>query len=136
MRLYTPPSVYQISRQSDMAFAFYSIFCKCAKTGRKIRRKKQKKTKKLSQFLKSRISKQFRSNLVCGVLKLAGMATAKIILFHQGSTELWRCKNWVFVLPVNILTGVARWLLGRHDTLPCVLIRVHVAVVLIIPNKA
>ena len=35
-----PPSVCQISRQSDMAFAFYSSFCKCAKRGKKIRRKK------------------------------------------------------------------------------------------------
>ena len=41
----------QISKQSDMAFAFYSSFCKCAKRGRKIR----KKTKKLSQFVKSHI---------------------------------------------------------------------------------
>ena len=32
------------------------------------------------------------------------------------------CENDVFVLPVNILTGVARRLLGPHDTLPCVLI--------------
>ena len=36
-----------------MAFAFYSSFCKCAKRGRKIRRKK---AKKLSQYLKSHIS--------------------------------------------------------------------------------
>ena len=36
-----------------MAFAFYSSFCKCAKRGRKIRRRK---TKKLNQFLKSHIS--------------------------------------------------------------------------------
>ena len=35
-----------------MVFAFYSSLCKCAKRGRKIRRK----TKKLSQFLKSHIS--------------------------------------------------------------------------------
>ena len=35
-----------------MVFVFYSSFCKCAKRGRKIR----KKTKKLSQFLKSHIS--------------------------------------------------------------------------------
>ena len=52
MRLYTPPSVCLISRQPDMAFAFYSSFCRCATRGRKIR----KKTKKLSQFLKSHIS--------------------------------------------------------------------------------
>ena len=37
-----------------MAFEFYSSFCKCATRKRKIRRKK--KTKKLSQFLKSHIS--------------------------------------------------------------------------------
>ena len=38
-----------------MAFEFYSSFCKCATRKRKIRRKK--KTKKLSQFLKSHISR-------------------------------------------------------------------------------
>ena len=53
---------------------------------------------------------------------MGGMSTAKIVLFHQGSTELRRCENCVFFLPVNILTGVTRRLLGPHDTLPCVLI--------------
>ena len=38
------------------------------------------------------------------------------LLFHQGSTELRRCENCVFVLPVNILMGVVCWLLGPHDT--------------------
>ena len=37
-----------------MVFTFYSSFCKCAKRGKKIRRKK--KMKKLSQFLKLHIS--------------------------------------------------------------------------------
>ena len=50
------------------------------------------------------------------------MSTTKIVLFHHGSTELRWCENCVFFLPVNILTGVARRLLGPHDTLPCVLI--------------
>ena len=53
---------------------------------------------------------------------MEGVRTAKIVLFHQGSTELQRCENCVFFLPVNILTGVTRQLLGPHDTLPCVLI--------------
>ena len=66
--------------------------------------------------------KRFRSNLECGVLKVEGVSTAKIVLFHHGSTELRRCENCVFFLPVNILTGVALRLLGPHDTLPCVLI--------------
>ena len=51
---------------------------------------------------------------------MESMSTAKIVLF-QGSTELRRCENCVFFLPVNILTGVTRRLLGPHDTLPCVL---------------
>ena len=51
MCLYTPFCVPN-SRQSYIVFMFYSSFCKCAKRGRKIR----KKTKKLSQFLKSHIS--------------------------------------------------------------------------------
>ena len=35
------------------------------------------------------------------MLKLEGVSTAKIVLFHQGSIELQRCENCVFVLPVN-----------------------------------
>ena len=56
------------------------------------------------------------------MLKFEGVFPAKFVLFYQGSTELRRCENCVFVLPVNILTGVARRFLGPHDTLPCVLI--------------
>ena len=70
MHLYTPPSVCQISRQSNIAFAFYSSFCKCAKRERKIR---EKKTKKFSQFLKSHIS---------------GMLEAISLKFGMWSTEV------------------------------------------------
>ena len=104
----------QISRQSDIAFAFYSSFCKCAKRGSKY---EEKKTKKLSQFLKPHISGTLEAILLkfgMWSLKLEGMSTAKIVLFHQGSTELQRYENCVFVLPVNILTGVVRQLLGPH----------------------
>ena len=59
--------------------------------------------------------KRLRSHLQCGGLKLEGVSTAKIALFHQGSTELRWCANCVFFLPVNILTGVTRRLLGPHD---------------------
>ena len=38
------------------------------------------------------------------------------------STKLRMHKNCIFVLPINIPMGVARWLLWPHDTLPCVLI--------------
>ena len=46
------------------------------------------------------------------------MFIAKFVLFHIGSTEVRRCENCVFFLPVNVV----RQLLGPHDTLPCVLI--------------
>ena len=107
-----------------MAFEFYSNFCKCATRKRKIRRRR-KKTKKLSQFLKSHISGTLEAiSLKFGMWSAAvgGNVHSKIVLFHQGSTELRRCENCVFFLPVNILTGVTRRLLGPHDTLPCVLI--------------
>ena len=58
------------------------------------------------------------------------MSTAKIVLFHQGSTELRRCENCIFFLPVNILTGVACRLLGPHDTLPCVLIIIIISAII------
>jgi len=34
-------------------------------------------------------------------------------------------ENRIIVLPVNILTGMACWLLGPHDSLVCVLIIRH-----------
>ena len=60
--------------------------------------------------------------LVFEVLKLAGMPTAKIVLFHKGSTELRRCENHAFFFPVNILTVLHASFLSCYDTLPCVLI--------------
>ena len=105
-----------------MAFTFYSSFCKCVKRGRKTRRKKNQK---LSQFLKSHISGTLETiSLKFGMwsAEVGGRVHNKNVLFHQGSTELRRCKNCDFFFPVNILTGVVRWLLGPHDTLPCVLI--------------
>jgi len=40
------------------------------------------------------------------------------VLYKQ---QLRMHENCIIVLHVNILTGVAHWLLGPHDTLPCVL---------------
>ena len=91
-----------------MAFEFYSSFCKCATRKRKI-------TKKLSQFFKSHISGTREAiSLKFGMWSAAvgGHVHSKIVLFHQGSTELQRCENCVFFLPVNILMGVTRRLLG------------------------
>ena len=90
------------------------------------RKKKEEKTEKLTQFLKSYISGMLEAiSLKFGMwsTEVGGMSIAKIVVFHQGSTELRRCENYVFLLPVNILTRVAHRILGLHDTLPCILIR-------------
>ena len=94
--------------------------------------KKKKKTKKLSQFVKSHISGTLEAILLkfgMWSAEVGGSVHSKNRLFDQGSIELWRCENYVFTLPVNILTGVACRLLGPHNTLPCVLIFYLVTVV-------
>ena len=91
--------------------------------GRKIRRKKNEETKPIFEvaYLGNAWSDFAHIwNVECW--RWRECPRKKIVLFHQGSTELRRCENCVFFLPVNILTGVARRLLGPHDTLPCVLI--------------
>ena len=112
----------QISRQLDIAFAFYSGFCKCAKRGRKIRRKNMKK---LSHFLKSHIS----GTLEVISLKFGMWSTevgwsvhSKHHLVSSRKHRATEVQKLHFFLPVNIFTGVARRLLGPHDILPCVLI--------------
>ena len=88
--------------------------------------KEELKTKKLSQFLKVYISwkrlEQFSWNLECGVLTMESISTAKIVWFRASSMKLRIHENCAIVLPVSILTGMARWVLGLHDILPCVLI--------------
>ena len=52
-----------------------------------------------------------------------GNCVANLVPIGLVITEIQRCENDVFVLPVNILTGVAHRLLEPHDTLPCVMIQ-------------
>ena len=119
---FIPPSVCQISRQSDNAFAFYSSFCKCAKRGRKIRRKK---TKKLSQFLKSHISGMPEAiSLKFGMwsTEVGGNVHSKIRLVSSRQHRATEVRKLRFLSSCQYTHGVARRLLGPHDTLPCVLI--------------
>ena len=111
----------QISRQSDNAFAFYSSFCKCAKRGRKIRRKK---TKKLSQFLKSHISGIPEAiSLKFGMwsTEVGGNVHSKICLVSSRQHRATEVRKLRFLSSCQYTHGVACRLLGPHDTLPCVL---------------
>ena len=102
-----------------MAFAFYSSFCKCAKRGRKIRRK----TKKLSQFLKSHIS----GTLEAISIKFGMWSTEGGVSVHSKNRLVSsRQHRATEVRKLRFLSScqytVPRRLLGPHDTLPCVLI--------------
>ena len=66
---------------------------------------------------------KFRSNLVCGILKLAGVSTAKIVCFVKAAQSYGGEKSH-FLFSCQYTHGVACWLLGPHDTLPCVLISI------------
>ena len=85
----------------------------CEKRKKNKKKKKNEETKPIFEVAYRERLKRFRSNLECGVLKVEGVSTAKVVLFHQGSTELRRCENCVFFLPVNILTGLRAGFLGR-----------------------
>ena len=113
----------QISRQSDNAFAFYSSFCKCAKRGRKIIRKKT--PKKLSQFLKSHISGMPKAiSLKFGMwsTEVGGNVHSKICLVSSRQHRATEVRKLRFLSSCQYTHGVARRLLGPHDTLTCVLI--------------
>ena len=101
-----------------MAVAFYSSFCKCETRGRKIREKNN--NKKLSQFLKSHISGTLEAiSLKFGMwsAEVEGRVHNKNRLVSSRQHRATEMQKLRFLLPFNILTGVARRLLGPHDTL-------------------
>ena len=107
-----------------MAFTFYSRFCKCVKRGRNIRRKKMKK---LSQFVKLHISRTLEAiSLKFGLwsAEVGGSIHSNNRLVSSRQHRTTEVRKLHFFLPVNILKGVARRLLGPHDTLPCVSITI------------
>ena len=121
MYLYTPRLCAKCQDNRIWHSRFIAVFVSVQKE----EEKRKKNTKKLSQFLKSHISGTLEViSLKFGmwITEDGGSVHSKNRLVHRGSTELRRCENCIFVLPVNILTGVARQLLGPHYTLLCVLI--------------
>ena len=122
MPLY-PPSVCHISRKLDIAFTFYGSFCKCVKRGRKIRRKK---TKKLSQFLKSHISGTLEAiSLKFGMwsTEVGGRIHSKNRLVSSRQHRATEVRKLHFCTSCQYTHGccaLASWA-ARH-TVPCVLI--------------
>ena len=86
--------------------------------------KKKKKTKKLSQFLKSHISGMPEAiSLKFGMwsTEVGGNVHSKICLVLSRQHRATEVRKLRFLSSCQE-AGVARRLLGPHDTLPCVLI--------------
>ena len=87
--------------------------------------KKKKKTKKLSQFLKSHISGMPEAiSLKFGMwsAKGGGKLHSKICLVSSRQHRATEVRKLRFLSSCQYTHGVARRLLGPHDTLPFVLI--------------
>ena len=92
---------------------------------RKKNKKKKKKTKKLSQFLKSHISGMPEAiSFKFGMWSAEGRGNvpSKICLVSSRKHRAMEVRKLRFVSSCQYTHGVARRLLGPHDTLPCVLI--------------
>ena len=133
----------QISRRSEYAFACYSNFCKCAKRRRR-KKNEEKKTNfghsylgnGLSDFLQIwnadspswRATLQqiwFQSNEVSPRYKCVKMTFSFFLSIYSrcGAPASWAARHTIVCLDSCQYThGVARRLLGPHDTLSCVLI--------------
>ena len=87
--------------------------------------KKKKKTKKLSQFLKSHISGTLEAiSLKFGMWSAEGGGSdhSKIRVVSLRQHRATVVRKLRFLSSCQYTHGVARRLLGPHDTLPCVLI--------------
>ena len=90
--------------------------------------KKKKKTKKLSQFLKSHISGMPEAiSLKFGMwsAEVGGNVHSKICLVSSRQHRATEVRKLRFLSSCQYTHGVARRLLGPHDTLPCVLIYIY-----------
>ena len=91
--------------------------------------KKKRKTKKLSQFLKSHISRMPEAiSLKFGMwsTEVGGNVHSKICLVSSRQHSATEVRKLPFLSSCQYTHGVARQLLGPHDTLPCVLIHYSV----------
>ena len=92
----------------------------------KRKKNKKKKTKKLSQLLKSNISGMPEAiSLKFGMwsTEVGGNVHSKIRRVSSRQHRATEVRKLRFLSSCQYTHGVARRLLGPHDTLPCVLIR-------------
>ena len=89
-----------------------AIFASVRKDEEEEKKNEEKKTK-LWQLVSRKWLERFPSNLECRLPWLAGNCVANLVPIRYVITEIQRCENDVFVLPVNILTVWRAGFLGR-----------------------
>ena len=102
-------SVYQSSRQSDNPFPLYGNFMK----------RRENKPIFGSSYLRN-TCRDLVEIWNGGYWGWRASPQQKLSGFVQAAWSYYVHKNCIIVLPVNILTGMVRQLLGQHNTLPCV----------------
>ena len=84
---------------------------------RSVRNEVEEKNEEIKMKFCSLVSRKwperFSLHLVCGLPLLAGISLANLVPIGLDITELHRCENCVFFLPVNILTVWRAGFLGR-----------------------
>ena len=118
MRPYTPLLCAKFKGNRITRSRFIAVFVS-------VRKEEEKKTKKLSQFLKSHISGMPEAiSLKFGMwsTEVGGNVHSKIRLVSSRQHRATEVRKLRFLSSCQYTHGVARRLLGPHDTLPCVLI--------------
>ena len=80
---------------------------------KEVEEKNEEKKTKLWPLVSRKWLERFSSTLECGLPYLAGTSAATLVSIVSGITELQRCENRVYFLPVNILTVWRAGFLGR-----------------------
>ena len=107
IRLNEPFKCAKCQRDRSTRSHFMADFVKCAK--RRSTPVEAEKTPKLWPLVSRKRLERFSSNLDYGLPCLAGTSVANLVWI----TELQRCENCVFCLPVNILMVWRAGFLGR-----------------------
>ena len=89
-----------------------------------MKKKTKEKKSKLWQLVTQKWLEQIPSNLECRLPWLAGNSVATLDPIGSGITEIQRCENDVFFLPVNIPTVWRTSFLGRTTHYRVLILRV------------
>ena len=99
---------------------------------KEVEEKNEEKEPKLWRLVSRKWLERFSSNLECALPYLAGTTAATLVLIGYGITELQRCENRIYFLPVKVCiiprngterNGIFRSIILRNGTCYCSYVR-------------